>query len=517
MNVHDRIAVAADASVLRPERSSVWTTHLIGLGLLVGLLGVVNAPAISAAVQVWWISPTFTHCFFVIPFSAYFVWRRRPVLARLTPSAYPLALWLALPLVLFSVAGKLAHINEVEQLAFVGLVQVFILTILGPQVYRAILFPSLFLFFLVPMGEYLIAPLQDFTTHFISAGLTVLKIPHQTEANVIRVSTGVFEVDEACAGLRFLIATIAMGVLFVHLTYRKWYKITLYLAASVVLPVIANGSRALGIVLLGYWSDNRIAHGVDHIVYGWFFLVAILLALMIIGMRYADPIAKEGSGEAVVALAQRPRAFAPTMLLSLAAVMVVPGLLYWQSHRPFHIDTALLSTPLSLPGWQTGVVSGGWSPNPTRPDAHLAFAMHEPTSFADVDVFVNYYVGGKASQNLLSASNSLWDENVWHLLSQGTAEAELSGRRVRLKEEVIGSAGLIRIVWWTYWSGGRFTTSGLDVRLDRIRQILSGGGSALVAVSTPVFGNAEEARARLRRALADLGGIQTRLNEADRS
>ena len=89
---------------------------------------------------------------------------------------------------------------------------------------------------------------------------------------------------------------------------------------------------------------------------------------------------------------------------------------------------------------------------------------------------------------------------------------------VHLGEAVISSAGRTRIIWWTYWSGGRFTTKGLDVKLDRLRHALSGGGgSALVAVSTPVDVDKGEARARLRRALAALGTLTARLEQSGRN
>ena len=523
MTVTDRAivtAAAVDPAARRPAPSFLWMTHLIALCALVGLLCVFNAQAIAAAVRVWWVSPTFSHCFFVIPVSAYFVWSRRHALALLTPMAYPPALALFPPLVLISLAANITHINEVEQLAFIGLLQVLILAVLGLQVYRRILFPSLFLFFLVPMGEYLIVPLQNFTTHFISAGLTLLGIPHYTEMTLIQLSNGDYEVAEACAGLRFLIATIVVSVLFAHLTYRKWHKIVIYLTASLVVPPIANGFRALGIVLLAHWSDNRIAHGADHIIYGWGFLVAILTVLMIIGMRYADPILNEKNDEAVLAPAPRPRVFALTVVVSLAAICFGPALLYRENQQASHVDTAAFSAPLKPIGWQTSAVSGGWSPEYAAPDAPLAFAMRQAGPVAvPVDVFVNYYAGGNESHTLISSTNKLWDENVWHPLSQGTIQAELGGSMLHLGEAVISSAGVMRIIWWTYWSGGRFTTSQVEVKLDGLRQALSdgGGGSALLAVSTRVDVDTGEARARLRRALGVLGAITARLDKVGRS
>ncbi len=515
MNFKDRniAAVAATGAKVR-GLSSAWIVHLAVLGVLTLLLGVLNAHAIAAAVRVWWVSPTFSHCFLVIPVSAWFVWRRRHVLAAMTPVVYPRALWLAPLPVLLLLLGTLAQIYEARQLAFIALLQVLILSVLGLQVYRKILFPSLFLFFLVPMGGYLIAPLQTFTTHFISAGLTLLGIPHYTEVNVIQLSNGDYEVAEACAGLRFLIATIAVGVLFVHMTYRKWHKIVLFLAACFVIPVIANGFRALGIVLVAHWSDNRIAHGVDHIIYGWGFLVAILLTLMLIGMRFADPLRDEDGGETAAAAPAHPRTFALTVVLALVAICFVPATVYWQEQRPLRVDAAAFAQTPALPGWQTGAVSGEWSPAYAAADAHLSFSMRTAGAPA-VDVFVEYYAGGAGSRHLVSRTNRLWNEGVWHPLSQTGAQARLGARAVHLGEAEIASAGLTRMVWWTYWSGGCFTTSGVRVKLEHLRHALSGDGAALVAVSTPVNGDPAGARARLARAFAKLGPVLARLDKTD--
>jgi len=496
--------------------SSIWIIHLVGLGALVGLVGVLNADAIAAAVRVWIISPTYSHCFFVLPLSAFIIWRRRHSLAARAPAAEPRLLWLLpLPIILL-LAGDIAHINEFEQFALIGLVQVLILTVLGAGIYRSILFPCLFLFFLVPAGEYLIVPLQDFTTHFIADGLTLLGIPHYTEGYILQLSNGDYEVAEACAGLRFLIATTAVGVLFVHLNYRKWSKIVIFMAATIVVPVIANGFRALGIVLLGYWSDNRIAHGVDHIVYGWGFLVAILCLLMAIGVRFSDQIQREEPNEPVSLSGPRPGAFAITVLVSLVAISSVPSWAYWQSRKVLHLNDTAFSAPIAPIGWQTAAAPSQWSPDYPPPDLNLAFEMHMP-KLTPVDVFVKYYAGQNGGRGLIRSTNLLWADG-WRLLSQQTVAATLADRPIHLTEAVITSAGAMRIIWWAYWSGDRFTTSELEVKADRLRQAITGsGGSALFTVSTPVQTDIVPARTRLRQAIGALGFVVSRLQAADRS
>jgi hypothetical protein len=76
----------------------------------------------------------------------------------------------------------------------------------------------------------------------------------------------------------------------------------------------------------------------------------------------------------------------------------------------------------------------------------------------------------------------------------------------------IGSAGVTRLVWWTYVSDGAFTQSGLAVKLDHVKAALTGGRSAaLLALSTPVDGETGTARARLREAAAALQPVRDRL------
>jgi exosortase A len=485
---------------------SAWTAHLAALAGLILVLGLLYARTIAAAVTVWWVSPTFSHCFLIIPVVAYLVWDKRRTLAQLTPAAYPRALWLALPVMAAALVGSLAAINELEQLALIAFVQVLALSLLGPRVYRAVLFPALYLFFLVPMGEYLIGPLQRFTTWFIDQGLTLLGILHYTEGNIVELANGRFQVAEACAGLRFLIATIAVGALFSYLTYRKWRKIALFMIACVIVPIIGNGFRALGIVLLAHFSDNRIAVGADHLVYGWGFSVAILALLMFVGSKFADEFPSEPSAVTSPRPA-RAHLLPLTVLLSLVAVSAVPAFAAWHaSGKP--VDASMFAVVPEIQDFSTESVSRDWAPGFQAPDAKLEFALRKDGPA--VDVFVDYYSG--AGRNLISSANKFWDEEVWHPIAERQASAKIGTAAVQFRELQIGSAGVTRLIWWTYVSNGAFTQSGLAVKLDHVKSAFIGGrGAALLALSTPIDGETETARARLREAAAALQPVKDRL------
>src|SRR5690349_18149455 len=257
--------------------AKAWLRHGTVLAALLAFTLLVFRDAVEAAVKVWWISPTYSHCFLIVPIVLWLVYEKRPALVMTAPGLFPQALLLLPLLGLMWWMGQLAAINEVQQYAVVGMMQVLIVALLGLEVARLVWFPILYLLFLVPTGEYLIAPMQRFATHFVDVSLNLLNISHYTEGTTFELTNGRFEIAEACAGLRFLIATVTLGVLFSYMMFRKLIKTVLFLLACIGVPLIGNGLRCVGIIVLAHFTNNEYGAGADHIVYGWGFNIAILM------------------------------------------------------------------------------------------------------------------------------------------------------------------------------------------------------------------------------------------------
>ena len=130
--------------------------------------------------------------------------------------------------------------------------------------------------------------LQDFTAGFVVRALELLGVPVYSDGTLISIPAADFQVAEACAGIRFLVASLAFGFLFADLVYVSWRRKAVFIGLSFVVPIIANWLRALGIVLIAHWTDARAAVGVDHIVYGWVFFSAVTMLLMAVGWTFRD-------------------------------------------------------------------------------------------------------------------------------------------------------------------------------------------------------------------------------------
>jgi exosortase A len=258
----------------------------IGLGLL--MLGALFYQEVSSAVSVWSSSTAYGHCFLVLPIALWLLWERRDVFAALAPRPAWWPALLAVPLIVMWLAAYWLGIMEGRQLAAMGFVEILLLAGLGWRLWWALSAGFLYLFFLVPFGAFLTPMLQHFTAGFIVNGLLVLKIPFEANSFQITIPEGSFYVAEACAGLRFLIAAIAFGVLYAVTMFRSPWRRTAFIAISCVVPVLANGVRGLGIVVLGHILGSAQAGAADHLIYGWVFFSAVILLLAAGGFAFLE-------------------------------------------------------------------------------------------------------------------------------------------------------------------------------------------------------------------------------------
>lgn len=272
------------ATTTRARRSAAGLSAWLALGVGIVVLGVVFLPECTAAVRVWTESTAYGHCYLVAPIAAYLAWDRRDTLRGLVPQPTPSLALLGLPLPFAWFGAERLGIMEGRQLVAIAFLELLFLVVLGWRLFRAVSGPLLYLVFLVPFGAFVTPALQSFTAAFIELGLTVLGIPHFVNDMLIEISAGLFFVAEACAGLRFLIASVAFGVFYALLNYRSPGRRIAFIAASIVVPIVANGIRALGIVLLGHVLGSAEAAAADHVIYGWAFFSIVMLLLVAAGL-----------------------------------------------------------------------------------------------------------------------------------------------------------------------------------------------------------------------------------------
>lgn len=200
-----------------------WRVVLWVWASLTTVLVAVYWSTLSVMVMTWGSSDSFQHCYFVLLFVLYLLWDRKDVLASHAPQQ---DWWGIILLFLGGMAwlvGYAGSVQLIQQLAFVIMIEGVILAIVGRVVFRVMLFPMLFLFLLVPMGEFMVPLLQDWTAIFLTITIDLIGYDSSSDGYFITVIEAgrsyVFEVAKECSGIRYLTVMVSIGLASAYLFF----------------------------------------------------------------------------------------------------------------------------------------------------------------------------------------------------------------------------------------------------------------------------------------------------------
>ena len=190
---------------------------------------------------------------------------------------------LAVSLVIYfaSFVGDLAFPARISMITtLTGLV----LYTCGWQVFKLLLFPILFLFFMVPVPVTILGlvafPLQLFVSDVSAQLIDFYGIPVYQEGNLLFFARYSFEVTEACSGIRSLVSFLTLGALFAYMARESWTKSVLLVLSAIPLSILVNLIRVTGTGILANYFGNRAAQGFLHDFSGFVvFGVGVLLML----------------------------------------------------------------------------------------------------------------------------------------------------------------------------------------------------------------------------------------------
>jgi len=385
-------------------------------------------------------------------------------------------------------------------------------TLLGAAFVRAAFFPLMFLFFAVPMGEFLIQPLMGVTADFTVSMLQATGIPVYREGTFFSIPSGDWSVVEGCSGLRYLIASVTLGVLYAYLTYRSWKRRLLFSIAAMIVPVFANSGRAFMIEMIAHLSDMKLALGVDHYIYGWVFFGIVMMLLFWIGSFWREDDQVETVSPQPVVLAETrgagmaSRSILPAALLALGVAGLWPMYAHWIESRPLPDMPALQVEAAG--GWQPGEAFTTWVPHWIGADRQLRRSYTQAGH--DVMLELNYYVTQRQGAELINSQNYMIKQKdpAWSNVGETIVTVRIDGiaRQVR-QAKMRGSNGQRLLVWQWNLIDQRSVVNDYLAKLilafDRVRLVRDDGLSVLIA--TP-YQNADfkAATATLARFAADM-------------
>ncbi len=260
------MAFGADApSLLR----MIGGRGLARIAILGGLLVAVYFQTIKTTLIHRWISDgTWSYGWLVPLFSLYFLSHRRDMLRRsaVRPTYAGLVVLLA-SLACYLLTIWVYHYSYPRALTLVGCIVGLTLFLGGWGVLRAAWFPIVFLIFAIPLpqGIYvgLTMPLQRLASLVTASVLSMLPNVYAEVSGVVVDYTygsvsGHLNVEQACSGMRSMMAIITLGVAAAYLGDRpRWQRITMVIACLPI-AVACNTVRVTATGLLHVYQDSAL-------------------------------------------------------------------------------------------------------------------------------------------------------------------------------------------------------------------------------------------------------------------
>lgn len=488
---------AEEKTLMRPPALTAGTRRFAAVAALLALPLLIYASTAASVAKIWARSDTFAHGYTILPIALYLIWRQRQALAGLTarPDRRAFALVLACGALWF--VAELADVAAARQYALALALPVTVIAVLGDAYARTLRFPLLFILFAVPFGEALVPFLIDSTAGFTVAALHLTGIPVLREGNLLALPSGNWSVVEACSGVRYLISSVTLGVLFAHLCYRSRLRQLAFVGLSALVPLLANGMRAYGVVMIGHLSGMQLAVGFDHVIYGWVFFAVVMLTLLWAGSRWRDDVPRLAALASVTGEAE-PGSVWPSARM---AVYCAAALWAW----PFlaaRLERDMSAQPLPrLVNFSVARPAApeftDWQPVYGQ-GAQLRHVFR--TAHGAGGVMLYYYRDERRTgARLVTSTNRLVDEKTGWVQIRAIPAVAGSGL---LTEAELASANQRLLVWTWYRVGGESTASWWRAKLLQVRQHLATGRDD--AVRVVLFAPADDGPEQARAVLADL-------------
>lgn len=453
---------------------SPWRRGLVMLGLSWLTLVLAFANDWLAMFDQWWNSSTYNHILLIPAIIGWLVWQRRDAVMQLTPQPWRWGLLALAGAVLLWVFGAFAGLDLLRQAGAVAMLPASALLLLGPRVFAGLLFPFAYMAFLVPFGDELVPPLQTITAKLTVALVHASAIPATINGVFIDTPAGLFEVAEACSGVKFLIAMIALGVLVGNVCFVSWRRRVAFFALCIVVPILANGVRAWGTVFAAQYVGVERAGGIDHLIYGWVFFAVVIAAVLGLSWRFFDrkiddPLVDLERLQAMPMLAKAERAPIALPLALLGAALLVLGGSAWAQAA----DSLAAPMPRQVflpdvPGWTRVAYQpqAAWQPRATGAD-HRLLGRYRDAQGNEVDVFFALYASqGEGHEAGGFGQGALIPESAWSWTSDGP---DLDAAR---SDRLTSGGKIERLAFTWYRTGDLLTGSNAMLKLANISGLL---------------------------------------------
>jgi exosortase len=281
----DTLLAPAPGSVAPASfRLADWLAGNAGMLVLGVLLLIAFWPILVGIYGTWFNPDTFMeHGILVIPAAAYMAWTKKDKLKTIPrrPSGWGVLLLLGGALqALFALVAQWIWVGR---MAFLVSLVGYIATVFGWRIVRELTYPLCTLILMIAPPSFIFArltlSLQLLASRLGELALEALGYSVLREGNILEMVGIKLSVEEACSGIRSLLAIFFMCVLYNYFFVQGRSMKTLLVLMAIPIAILGNAVRIVATGVAGQYNPALVS-GATHEAFGYVTVVAAALGVV---------------------------------------------------------------------------------------------------------------------------------------------------------------------------------------------------------------------------------------------
>jgi exosortase B len=279
----------SDLYILKAKKAYTHFLKNCGLWLMLAGLFILFIPTLwdLFVVNGIWLDDEHAHGPIILAISLWLLWKRWQEIPSFEGFiSSPAIAWLLFVIsAMLYIPGRALDIIYFEVGAFILLLIGIVFMSGGMVLFKKLMFPLLFMLFMVPLPNSLVGPLASFMKEAVSAVTVNILSWAGFQAGrtgvVIYLEQYQLLVADACAGMRTLFMLEALGILYLNLVHHS------SMLRNIVLPILiipisftANVIRVIALALITYYWGVAAGQGFMHGFAGMVLFLAGLILML---------------------------------------------------------------------------------------------------------------------------------------------------------------------------------------------------------------------------------------------
>lgn len=394
-----------------------------------------------------------------------------------------------------------ANVNTVQMLCAPFFIFLTLTYFCGLKNFRILLIPVFILLFTIPIWSLFLPYLQEVAVVVTNKLLSFSSLDYRVHENRVIFSQGIFQIEESCSGLRYLLVGVLLAVVYGFLNYQSYWSALVLILSTILIMLIGNILRILVIISLGVYKGMDYPLVQDHESLGWI-LFAFLLIPMFILARYINPVLGQKTKPNVHREFQYYKGSNSTglilsLVLYLVTILVSPLYAKYVDHNVSGIASLSSGKALIFDDWEGPQQdSSQWLPNYSLYSE--SFSGKYSSLSHTVSLSTMLYSEKKPEGELINYGNHLINGDEWRLVESiydHKVKTLIQEKIIFVNKATIESRRdkeCIR-VWYWFDVGGEILTKKWQVKLhETLMRLNRKSGSAITSISTSCANTSDE-------------------------